>query len=151
MIPSWCARVAACAITAAVACSRYSGPPDENFRKARDMYEQLYVMQLDEAYGDPKMDDVVALLGNVHKRSVDAPSAQGLLHAIEHGREELAKSHAEREKLRKAAAEIVSLPSTIDPTRVLEHPDAGPTQDPFGPGASIADINKDSGGCLVAG
>ena len=41
------------------------------------MYEQLYVMQLDEAYGDPKMDDVVALLGNVHKRSVDQRLLRG--------------------------------------------------------------------------
>lgn len=150
-IPSWCARLAACALLAAAACSRYSGPPDENFVKARYIYEQLYAMQLDEAYGDPKMDEVIALLGKVHKRSVDAPSAQALLHAIEHGREELAKAHAEREKLQQAAAEIVAMPSTIDPTRVLEHRDAGPPQDPFGAGAPVAEINRDSGGCLVPG
>jgi hypothetical protein len=34
---------------------------------------------------------------------------------------------------------------------VLEQPDAGPEQDPFGPGASIAEINRDTGGCLVSG
>ncbi|HEX9575584.1 MAG TPA: hypothetical protein VF994_15930 [Myxococcales bacterium] len=145
------ARLAACALALAAACARYSGPADPNFAKARDLYQRLYATELDEAYGDPQMDQVVSLLQSVHKRSVDAPSAQALLHAIEHGREELAKVHAEREKLRKAAAEVVSAPSNIDPARVLEEPDAGPPQDPYGPAASVAQINKDSGGCLVAG
>jgi len=147
----WFPRLAACALALAASCARYSGPADPNFAKARDLYQQLYSSELDEAYGDPQMDQVVSLLENVNKRSVDSPSAQALLHAIEHGTEELAKVHAEREKLRKAAAEVVARPSNIDPTRVLEQPDAGPPQDPFGPAASVAQINKDSGGCLVAG
>jgi hypothetical protein len=137
-------------MTLALACAKYSGRPDENFANARELYEQLYVTQLDEAYGDPKMDEVVALLGKVNKRSVDAPSAQALLHAIEHGREDLAKARAEREQLQQAAAEVAATPSDIDPTHVLGRADAGPPPDPFGPGALIADINKDSGGCLVA-
>jgi len=144
-------QLAACALALGLACARYSGPPDPNFAKAHDLYQQLYATQLDEAYGDPKMDEVVSLLQSVHKRSVDSPSAQALLHAIEHGREELAKVHAEREKLRKAAAEVVAAPSNIDPSHVLEQPDAGPPQDPYGPAASVAQINKDSGGCLVSG
>ena len=147
----WFARALACALALVVACARYSGPADPNFAKARDLYQQLYASELDEAYGVPEMDQVVSLLQSVNKRSVDSPSAQALLHAIEHGREELAKVHAEREKLRKAAAEVVSAPSNIDPTRVLGQPDAGPPQDPFGPSASVAQINKDTGGCLVAG
>lgn len=151
MIPSSCARFAACALTLALACSKYSGRPDENFAKARTLYDQLYATELDDAYGDARMDEVVALLGKVHKRSVDAPSAQALLHAIEHGREEFAKSRAEREKMQQAAAEVGPSSSPIDPSRVLERPDAGPPQDPFGPGASVAEINKESGACLVAG
>jgi hypothetical protein len=150
-IAAACSRLAACALALALSCARYSGPPDANFARAHDLYQQLYAAELDEAYGNPKMDEVVSLLQLVHKRSVDAPSAQALLHAIEHGREELAKVHAEREKLRKAAAEVVAVRSNIDPLRVLEQPDAGPPQDPYGPAASIAQINKDSGGCLVAG
>jgi hypothetical protein len=143
--------LAACVLAFAASCARYSGPPDPGFAKAHDLYQQLYVSELDEAYGDPRMDDVVSLLLNVHKRSVDSPSAQALLHAIEHGREELAKAHVEREKLQKAAEEIVAASTTtIDPSRVLAQPDAGPVQDPYGPGASIAQINKDSGGCLVS-
>jgi hypothetical protein len=144
------ARRAACALALAAACARYSGPPDPNFAKARDLYQQLYATQLDEAYGDPRMDDVVSLLQGVHRRSVDAPSALALLHAIENGRTELAKVHAEREKLSRAAAEVVAQRTNIDPARVLEQPDAGPIQDPYGPGASISQINNDSGGCLVS-
>jgi hypothetical protein len=151
MIPSWFARLAASALMIALACSRYSGRPDQNFAKARELYDQLYASELDDAYGDPKMDEVVALLANVHKRSIDAPSAVALLHTIEHGREELAKARAEREKFQQAAEEIGSGSSSIDPTRVLERPDAGPPPDPFGPGASVGEINKDFGGCLVAG
>ncbi|MFL5312019.1 MAG: hypothetical protein ACJ79H_16425, partial [Myxococcales bacterium] len=119
----WSARAFACALALAAACARYAGPADANFAKARDLYQQLYASDLDEAYGDPEMDQVVSLLENVNKRSVDSPSAQALLHAIDHGREELAKVHAEREKLRKAAAQMVAAPSNIDPSRVLEQPD----------------------------
>jgi hypothetical protein len=148
-IPSSRTRLAACLLALAAACAKYSGPPDPNFAKARDLYQQLYATELDEAYFHPRMNEVVSLLQNVHKRSVDAPSAQALLHAVEHGREELAKAHAEREKLSQAAAALVATRTNIDPTRVLEQPDAGPVQDPYGPGASIAQINRDSGGCLV--
>ncbi|HYV66115.1 MAG TPA: hypothetical protein VE964_07715 [Myxococcales bacterium] len=145
------ARSAACALALVAACGRWSGQPDPNFAKARDLYQQLYATQLDEAYGDPRMEEVVSLLLSVRRRSVDAPSAQALLHAIENGRAELARVHAEREKLSQAAAaEVAAQRTTIDPTYVLEGPDAGTVQDPYGPGASIAQINKDSGGCLVS-
>ena len=145
------ARSAVCALALAAACGRWSGQPDPNFAKARDLFQQLYATELDEAYGDSRMDEVVSLLLSVKRRSVDAPSAQALLHAIENGRAELAKVHDEREKLSKAAsAEVAAQRSDIDPTHVLEQPDAGPVQDPYGAGASIAQINKDSGGCLVS-
>src|SRR5207248_652120 len=55
------------------------------------------------------------------------------------------------EKLTKAAAEVIARPSNIDPVHVLEQPDAGPAHDPYGPAAAVAEINTDSGGCLVAG
>ncbi len=145
------ARLTGCALALAAACARYSGPPDPNFAKAHDLYQQLYIAEIDEAYGDPRMEEVVSLLHGVNRRSVDKPSAQALLHAIEHGREELAKVHAEREKLSQAAAAVVAARSSIDPTHVLEQADAGPPRDPYGPSASVAEINKDSGGCLVAG
>jgi hypothetical protein len=125
--------------------------PDPNYQQAAAIYQQLYATQLDDAYGDPKMDDVVALLGKVNPRSIDADPAQAMLRTIHHGREELAKERAEREKMAAAAAQsLATAQMNLDPSKVLaaSEPDAGPL-DPFGPGASVADLNKQNGGCLV--
>ena len=58
-----------------------SSAPDPNFQQANAIYQQLYATQLDDAYGDPKMDEVVALLHKVSARSVDASRAQAMLGA----------------------------------------------------------------------
>ena len=129
-----------------------SSAPDPNFQQANAIYQQLYATQLDDAYGDPKMDEVVALLHKVSARSVDASRAQAMLGLIQRGREELAKQLAEREKMAAAAARsLASAQVNIDPSKVLGagEADAGPPVDPFGPGASMADLNAHSGGCLV--
>ena len=153
MVCSQWSRVAVCVLALALGCRKFSGPPDPGFEKASQLYQQLYTHELDEAYGDPQMEQVVDLLQKVEPNSVDKPSAQALLGAIERGKAELAKTHVEREKMRKAAEQVISAPSTIDPSAVLARPDAGTgaVQDPYGPGASIAEINLSSGGCLVAG
>jgi hypothetical protein len=130
------------------ACHRTTGP-DENYQRAAALYQQLYASQLEDAYGDPRMDEVVSLLRKVDGRSVDAQSAQTMLGAIQHGREALAKERSEREKLTAAPAAPAARVS-IDPEQVLAANDAGPAeQDPYGPGASIADLNTQTGGCLV--
>lgn len=133
-------------------CRRATGP-DANYAKASQMYQRLYATQLDEAYGDPQMDDVVRLLGKVDPRSVDAESAKALLGTIERGRQALAKERAAREQMAAAAAASTKVAAGIDPERVLaaSAPDAGPPVDPFGAGASIAEINSATGGCLGAG
>ncbi len=133
---------------AAGACHRTTGP-DENYQRASALYQQLYASQLDDAYGDPRMDEVVSLLRKVDGRSVDAQSAQTMLGAIQRGREALAKERTEREKL--TAAPAPAARTSIDPEQVLAANDAGTAaeQDPYGPGASIADLNTQTGGCLV--
>jgi hypothetical protein len=150
-------RRAALLITAVLAlagCRRQTGP-DANYEKASQIYQELYASELDDAYGDPKMDEVVILLKKVEPRSIDAATADALLGTIQRGREALAKQRAEREKLgaaleASAAKAIVNL----DPERILaaSAPDAGAgaVQDPYGTGASVADINAQSGGCLNA-
>ena len=144
-------RVAFCIVSLALAgCQRTTGP-DENYQRAAAIYQQLYATQLDDAYGDPRMDEVAALLRKVDGRSVDAQAAKNMLGAIERGREALAKERAEREKV-SAAATAPAARVSIDPEQVLaaNAEDAGsPEQDPFGPGASIADLNTQTGGCLV--
>jgi hypothetical protein len=142
---------AICLLLIAFAACR-SSAPDPNFQQANALYQQLYATQLDDAYGDPKMDEVVALLHKVSPRSVDGSRAQAMLGLIQRGREELAKQLAEREKMAAAAAQsVASAQVNIDPSKVLAagEADAGPPIDPFGPGASMADLNAHSGGCLV--
>ncbi len=116
------------------------------------MYQQLYASELDDAYGDPKMDEVVALLRKVDPRSGDASAAQTLLGTIQRGREELAKERADRERMAAAAARsVTTAPTTFDTGKAVyaSEPDAGPPEDPFAPGAPVAELNKQSGGCLV--
>lgn len=145
------ATLAICVALALTACRRQRGP-DENFHAARELYQQLYATQFDEAYGDPRMDEVVALLNKVHPRSVDAPQAQTMLDAIAHGREQLAQERAAREKLEAEAAKAVIPPPEIDKDKILaasQPQDAGPAKDPYGSGADVAALNAQNGGCLT--
>lgn len=133
------------------ACHRQSGP-DANFEQASRLYQRLYAAQLDDAYADPQMDQVVADLKKVDPASIDNDAAQSLLGTIQRGREALAKDRAAREKMAQAAAVTAQMPMpTIDPAAVIaaSTPDAGPPQDPYGPGALVADINSSTGGCLT--
>ena len=140
---------AICLLTLVLGACRWHSGPDENYQQASALYQQLYATQLDDAYGDAKMEEVVALLHKVSARSADAEPAKLLLGTIERGRAELAKQHADREKMA-AAAQSASAQVNIDPEKVLAAaaPDAGPPQDPFAPGASVAELNLQSGGCM---
>ena len=136
------------------ACRRAPSGPDPNYEQASKLYQQLYVSQLDDAYGDPQMDKVVSLLKKVDGSSADADAAQAMLHAIEAGRERLAKERADREKMAAAAAASATSPQVnIDPSAFLAASaaaiDAGAPQDPYGSGALVSDINAQSGGCLT--
>jgi hypothetical protein len=147
-------RAAFCIVLAALAGCRGSTGPDENYQKASSLYQQLYLAEFDDAYGDSRMDEVVALLKKVDGRSVDAQAAQTMLGAIQHGRETLAKARAEREKRNDTTAAVPtpSAGGSIDPSQVLAAgaaPEDAGVQDPYGPGASVAELNTQSGGCLV--
>ncbi len=144
-------RAAICFVALTLAGCRRTTGPDESYQQAAAIYQQLYSTQLDDAYGDPRMDEVVSLLHKVDPRSVDAQPAEAMLGTIQRGREELARQHAEREKMAAAAAQsATSSAGRIDPEQVLAaaNVDAGQPQDPFGPGGSVAELNKQSGGCL---
>jgi hypothetical protein len=139
-----------CAFVALLACQRSPGPPDANYEQASHMYQLLYAQKLDDAYGDPQMDEVVSLLHRVDSRSIDATAAQALLAAIEDGRKRFQAARAEREKAQNAPVEPVAMPN-IDPSAVAGSArEPAPPPDPFTPGASVADLNAASGGCLVA-
>jgi hypothetical protein len=134
-------------------CRRKPPPPSPDYAQASTLYQQLYATQLDDAYGNPRMAEVEAGLRRVDPRSADARAAQDLLATIEHGREDFAKAQEQRRQIGAISAADLKKTSNIDPQAVLaarEPPDAGETQDPTGTGASIADLNRESGGCLVA-
>jgi hypothetical protein len=133
-------------------CHRQTGP-DANYEQGSRIYQQLYAQELDDAYGDPRMDQVAALLAKVDPRSVDAEAAKRMLASIDTGRAALQKQRADREKMAAAAAaSFKSATSSIDPQQILAAvtPDAG-SADPFGSGAAIADVNATTGGCLIEG
>src|SRR6266403_1951878 len=92
-------RAAICTLAVVLwaGCRRSTGP-DANYQQAFSLYQQLYATQLDDAYGDPRMDEVVALLRAVDSRSSDAQPAQNLLGTIERGKDALVRDRAEREK-----------------------------------------------------
>ena len=135
------------------ACRSRPSGPDEHYQKAQQIFSQLYATQLDDAYGDPQIDTVLAELKQVNPRSIDADAARALQDNIARGRDALAKQRAEREKLGQAAAQSFAVGgggSSIDPAAVLaaSAPDAGPPPDAYNEGADIAKLNSDTGGCL---
>ncbi len=148
-------RAAICllAILTAAGCRKRLGGPDANFQQAFRLYQQLYASELDDAYGDPRIEAVVAQLKQVDPDSVDAEAAAALLGTIQRGKEALAADRARRDKMAAGALAPAGTPiPSIDPAKIIAaaHPpvDAGPPPDPFGAGAGIAEINSATGGCL---
>ena len=153
MIRSALSRSAAiCLLSVLVAagCRRSTGP-DASYGQAFTLYQQLYATQLDDAYGDPRMDEVVALLRAVDPRSSDAQAAQALLGTIQRGRDALGKERAEREKAT-AAVKAPAPVADVDTSKIWAamEPDAGVHGDPFGPGTPLAQMTASSGGCMAA-
>jgi hypothetical protein len=144
-----------------LACRPRVTGPDASYEKAARIYQQLYAVQLDDAYGDPKMNEAADLLKKVDPHSIDAESAQRMLASIETGRAALQKQQAARNKMADAAAASLRSQQQIDPVKIIaasapalakdDKPDSGPQVDPYGPGSSINDLNSGSGGCLTAG
>jgi len=133
--------------------------PDPHYERASRSYQALFATSLDDCYADPKMAEVVGDLHQVDEASSDAQSAQALLRVIEEGRSRLAKDRAAREKLSAAALAAARASPQIDVAGILAasaEPDAGAeagktAADPYGPGASVAEINSATGGCLAGG
>jgi hypothetical protein len=143
-------RAAACIVLAlSIAACRSKGP-DANYDEASRLYQQLYASELDEAYGDPQMDEVERMLKLVHKRSIDKPDADRLLGTIARGKAEFAKVKAERERRQQVAQAEIARVASIDLNAGLQTPDAG-VRDPYGAGAPVAGINAETGGCLMPG
>jgi hypothetical protein len=142
-------------------CSRHRDPSPE-FSRASESFNKLYAQKLDDAYLDPKMREVEAMLQRVPADSLDAQAASELLTRIHDGRARMQKalddaqaagaaartpstvSNAPRELPAEAAAKAAALPP----------PDAGPPPEAVQPtaGMSMAEFNRRFADCFqIAG
>jgi hypothetical protein len=152
-----CATLAVVLLLAA-GCPRKTGP-SADYAQASARYTQLHADKLDDAFVDPAMDEVVAMLERVPSSSVDAPGAQDLLKAIHDGRAEV---QARADALKKDMDVLreppppgtfaPSSPSVADSSPVpVRLPidagrDAGP-QEPYS-GMTLADFQRYFGDCF---
>lgn len=129
----------------AAGCHRQA-PASPAYAHARAEFNQLYASELEDAYLDPKMDEVEAELRSVPANSGDHRDAQALLERIAQGRKD---AEAARERTQKAIEEALAPPSV--PLEPPEPPDAGEeTEAPDypEPGMSLEDFQKNFGDCF---
>jgi len=146
------AVVCAIAVLMVSGCTRRS-QPSEQYAQAHQLFSKLYAAQLDDAYGDPAMVQVDALLRQVSQDSSDWRAAKELTHRIEEGRKRL----QEAEAARKSAAAQASAP--VPYQRMTPEPpgqsaaaaaaDAGASQP--GPHMALAEFTARFSGCFQQG
>src|SRR5262249_4045948 len=96
-----------CAVAVLTVCGCARNPkPSERYAQAHQLFTKLYAAQLDDAFGDPAMAQVDALLRQVPQDSSDWRAARELTRRIEEGRKRL----QEAEAARKSAAAQASAP-----------------------------------------
>lgn len=132
--------------------------PSPEYERATASFRALYAAQLDDAFLDPGMAEVEALLAQVPADSLDAAAARELQERITAGR---AQAEARRAARHKAAADARALPD-FEPTAegaamaareaaedAARRADAGLP----GPavGSSVADLERSYQGCLRRG
>jgi hypothetical protein len=138
---------------------RKPAKPSPEFSAAQARFVALYGEKLDDAYGLPEMDDLLAQLGRVPPDSLDARAAADLSKRIRDGRTKL---QAEEAALKKAAeAALAPPPAMTGPGKkvilgtVAEAPEAdasdagsdGPPQ----PGMTSQEFDQKYGTCFVYG
>jgi hypothetical protein len=142
-------------------CSRHRGPSPE-FSRASESFNKLYGQRLDDAYLDPKMREVEAMLQRVPSDSLDAQAAGELLTRIRDGRARMQKALDDAQ----AAGAAARTPSTVSNApreqpaaeaaakmAAVPPPDAGPSEavQPTA-GMSMAEFNRRFADCFqIAG
>jgi len=87
----------ACAVAVLMVCGCAKRPePSEQYAQAHQLFSKLYAAQLDDAFGDPAMAQVDALLQQVGQDSSDWRAARELARRIEEGRKRLNEAEAAR-------------------------------------------------------
>jgi hypothetical protein len=109
---------------APAACRKDPGPPSEAFEEAHQRFSKLYGQKLDDAFTDPQMDEIEALLQQVPADSIDASSAKELQQRIKDGRARAEKTRQETEAAIASARQV----DTFTPSP--RQPEAEPTSAP---------------------
>lgn len=136
------------------ACARKEPSPE--YTRASERFNKLYAKELDDAYLDPAMHEVEALLEKVPSDSLDAQAASALLARIRENRSRLEQASKDREKAMADARtpptfsgqSVIPPPAPPAPaSRSPAPPDAGP---PLAPSAGMAmrDFNRLFGDCF---
>ncbi len=149
---SWAFAGLAVALLSLSACNkRKATSPD--FEKASQLHSRLYSEKFDDAYLDPRMAEVEALLQKVPADSLDAAGAQELLGRIQSGRARAQSEQDEREKARQAARQPPEDPfekrrpeEARPEPKPEEKPDAGAAT-PL-PGMTMREFNARFTGCF---
>jgi hypothetical protein len=145
------------ALTVVAGCSKKPRPSAE-FESASREFSQLYGEKLDDAFVDPRIEDIQARLERVPADSRDAQAAQALLARIRDGRQRMEANLAERERLTREAAQPSAYtgpvtgdaPTDAEPGRAS---DAGTPAQAAHParGMTEAELTTRFGDCFVKG
>ena len=135
-------------------CARKEPSPE--YTRASERFNKLYAKELDDAYVDPAIHEVEALLEKVPADSLDAQAAAQLLTRIRENRTRIEQASKDREKALAAArtAPTFSGPSVSAPLpppasrpSPAPAPDAGPPSAPTA-GMAMRDFNRLFGDCF---
>lgn len=108
-------------VLALSACQKELGPKSPEYDEARQRFSKIYGQKLDEAFLEPEMDAIEALLQQVPPDSMDAQSANELQQRINNGRAKMERLRQERE----AAMVSARQRDTVPPSAPL--PESDPT------------------------
>jgi len=143
-------------LLALAGCARKEASPE--YTRASERFNKLYAKELDDAYVDPAMREVEALLEKVPPDSLDARAAAQLLARIRENRARIEQASNDRDKALAEARTPPSFsgrsvsppPAPLNPAsaqRPPPPPDAGPPSAPSA-GMSTRDFNRQFGDCF---
>ena len=145
-------------LLALTGCARKEPSPE--YTRASERFNKLYAKELDDAYVDPGIHEVEALLEKVPADSLDAQAAAQLLARIRENRSRIEQATTDREKALAEARtppsysgqSVISLPAPPQPQgrpALPPAPDAGPPAAPTA-GMAMRDFNRLFGDCFEA-
>ena len=144
-------RVALGCLLLLAGCHRKTGP-SADFAHASDAFSRIYAQKLDDAFLDPRMNDILTDLHKVPLTSVDSTDAQALEVRINTNRDRMLKEQEQRNQAAQRALQVVDniapnrgpiFPSAAEDASV----DAGPSDEPTA-GMPRSEFEQRFSGCF---